>query len=79
MTSFLKGLVAGATVALLYAPYRGEEARGRLRAEVEALLERLSARAREAQEALMDQFEEARERVAGAPASSNGSDGRPGD
>ncbi|HSM37577.1 MAG TPA: YtxH domain-containing protein [Longimicrobiales bacterium] len=66
MTSFLKGALAGAVVAFLYAPKRGEETRARARNEIEGLLARIEATLRNAGENLTEQLEDWRERAVGA-------------
>lgn len=64
MTSFLKGALAGATLAFLYAPQRGEQTRARVRTEVEALLARLEAGVREATAGIAERLDELRDRAA---------------
>jgi gas vesicle protein len=66
MTSFLKGALAGAAVAFLYAPKRGEETRARARSEIEGLLARIEATLRDAGESLTEQLEDWRERAVAA-------------
>lgn len=63
MISFLKGALAGATLAFLYAPHRGDEARARARAEIEALLERVESGLREVGATVSEQLAELRARV----------------
>lgn len=63
MISFLKGALAGATLAFLYAPYRGDETRARVRAEIEALLERVEAGIRDVGETVSEQLAELRARA----------------
>ena len=66
MTSFLKGALAGAAVAFLYAPKRGEETRARARTEIEGLLARIEGTLRDAGESLTEHLEDWRERAVGA-------------
>jgi gas vesicle protein len=66
MTGFLKGALAGAAVAFLYAPKRGEETRARVRAEVEGLLARIERTVRDAGASVTEQLEDWRARAVDA-------------
>lgn len=63
MISFLKGALAGATLAFLYAPQRGQETRARMRAEIEGLLERLESGVRDVGATVTEQLAELRARA----------------
>jgi gas vesicle protein len=66
MTSFLKGALAGAALAFLYAPSRGDETRTRMRGEIESLLDRLQSGLRDVGATVSEQLDELRARAEAA-------------
>lgn len=63
ISSFLRGLLVGAGLAMFFAPRPGRETRQRVREELERLRDRLEGRLQEAQGVAEERFDELRRDV----------------